>query len=455
MSSHFEYVVGPNAKAYLERDAKVVSPSYTRDYPFVMSHGRGAEAWDVDGRRFLDMTTGVAVNATGHSHPKVVQAIKDQADKFLHMAGTDFYYALQVELAERLAAIAPFEENALVFFANSGTEAVEGALKLAKYYTGRSQIIGFLGSFHGRTMGSLSVTSSKPIQRRGYFPTVPGVTHVPYPNAYRPMLAMDGYSDYGERIVDYIEQTLFNTIIPADEVAAVLVEPIQGEGGYVVPTPGFFPALRALCDKYGIMLIADEVQSGIGRTGKWWAIENFGIEPDIVSSAKGIASGMPLGAIIARESIMGEWVPGSHGNTFGGNPLSCAASLATLDLIEGRGGEPSLMKNAAEVGQYMMDALEEMMPRHPSMGMVRGIGMMFGVELIMDQQTKEPAKQLKLDVLNHAFNNGLLLLGCGQSTIRFMPPLNLDKSTADEALHLFDTSLSEAEVAHGLVPSHA
>lgn len=455
MSSHFEYVVGPKAKSYVERDAKVVSPSYTRDYPFVMSHGRGAEAWDVDGRRYLDMTTGVAVNATGHAHPKVVQAIKDQADKFLHMAGTDFYYPLQVELAERLASIAPFDEQALVFFANSGTEAVEGALKLAKYYTGRPQIIGFLGSFHGRTMGSLSVTSSKPIQRRGYFPNVPGVTHVPYPNAFRPILNMDGYTDYGERIVDYIEQTLFNTIIAADEVAAVLVEPIQGEGGYIVPPPGFFPALRALCDKYGIVLIVDEVQSGIGRTGKWWAIENFGVEPDIVTSAKGIASGLPLGAIIARESIMGEWVPGSHGNTFGGNPLSCAASMATLDLIEGVGGEPSMLENAAEVGQYMMDALEEMMPRHPSMAQVRGIGMMIGFELVTDQQTKEPAKQLKEETINRAFNNGLLLLGCGQSTIRLMPPLNLDKATADEALHLLDATLGEAEVAHGLAPARA
>lgn len=449
-----EFNIGPNAQDYINRDEKVLSPSYTRDYPFVMSHGRGAEVWDVDGRRYLDMTTGIAVTATGHAHPHVVQAIKNQAEKFIHMAGTDFYYDVQTRLAERLAAIAPFKEPARVFFANSGTEANEGALKLARYHTERPQFIAFLKSFHGRTMGSLSATGSKPVQKQGYFPTMPGVIHVPYPDPYRPILNMDGYEDYGKRVVDYIEQSLFSTILPPDEVAGVLVEPLQGEGGYIVPPPGFFPALRVLCDRYGILMIVDEVQAGMGRTGKWWAIEHHGVEPDIITSAKGIASGMPLAAIIARKRIMDSWVPGSHGNTFGGNPVSCAASLATIELLEGMNGEQGFIRNAAEVGQYIMDALEEIMPRHPSMGQVRGKGMMIGIELVKNHETKEPAKQLRDDVVNHAFNNGLLILGCGTSTIRFMPPLMLDKSLADEALHKFDATLSEVEQAHGMINGH-
>lgn len=451
MAKNVDFNVGPKALEYVERDHAVVSPSYTRDYPFVMSHGQGAEVWDVDGRRYVDMTTGIAVNATGHAHPKVVQAIKDQAEKFLHMAGTDFYYPAQIEFAERLAATAPFDEPARVFLCNSGTEAVEGALKLARYHTKRPQVIAFLNSFHGRSMGALSATSSKPVQRAGYFPLVPGYTHVPYPNAYRPMLNMDGYQNYGECVVGYIENVLFKTIIPAEEVAAVLVEPIQGEGGYVVPPAGFFPALRQLCDQHGILLVVDEVQTGIGRTGKWWAIEHFGVEPDIVASAKGIASGMPLGAIIARDSIMGHWEYGSHGTTFGGNPVSCAAGIATLDLLGDAQGKGGMIENAAEIGQYMMDALEEILPHHPSIGQLRGKGMMIGVELIKDQATREPAKYLRDEVVHRAFNDGLLILGCGTSTIRFMPPLNLEKPVADEALHLFDEALTAAERAHGML----
>jgi 4-aminobutyrate aminotransferase len=450
MAANFEYNVGPQAQDYVQRDSKVMSPSYTRDYPFVMSHGRGAEVWDVDGRRYLDMTTGIAVNATGHAHPQVVQAIIEQAQRFLHMAGTDFYYPSQVQFCERLAAIAPFKEPARVFLCNSGTEAVEGALKLARYHTGRPQFIAFLGSFHGRTLGSLGATSSKPVQRARYFPMTPGFTHVPYPNPYRPVLSMDGYDDYGERVVNYIEQTIFHTIVPSGEVAGVLVEPVQGEGGYVIPSPGFFPALRDLCDRYGILLIADEVQSGIGRTGKWWAIEHFGVEPDIVCSAKGIASGMPLGAIIARNSIMKHWEPGSHGSTFGGNPVSCAAGLATLELLGDANGKGGMIENATKLGEYMRDALEEMMPRHPSIGEVRGLGMMIAVELVKDHASREPAKKLRDEVVRRAFNNGLLLLGCGTSTVRFMPPLNLEQPLADEALHGFENALTEAEVAHGL-----
>ncbi|NDJ85732.1 MAG: acetyl ornithine aminotransferase family protein [Chloroflexi bacterium] len=449
MTHSVKFDIGPKTEEYLQRDAKVISPSYTRDYPFVMSHGKGAEVWDVDGGRFIDLTTGIAVNATGHAHPKVVQAIKDQAEKFIHMAGTDFYYGPQTELAERLAGIAPFAEDARIFLCNSGTEAVEGALKLARYYTGRPQFIAFFGGFHGRTMGSLGATSSKIVQRAGYFPMMPGFTHIPYPDPYRPLLNTDGYEDYGERVVAYLEQTVFQTIVPPNEVAAVLVEPIQGEGGYVVPTPGFFPALRALCDKYGILLIADEVQSGMGRTGKWWAIQHFGVEPDIVCSAKGIASGMPLGAIIARDSIMQDWKPGAHGNTFGGNPVSCAASLATIDLLEGANGTDGMITNASEIGQYLIDGLEEIMPRHPSIGEIRGRGMMIGVELVKDRETREYAKALRDDVIHQAYRNGLLLLGCGKSTLRLMPPLMLEKPLADEALQIIDKSLAEVEAAHG------
>ncbi len=322
MATPTQVLPGPKAQALIERDARVISPSYTRGYPLVMERGDGCRVWDVDGNEFLDFTTGIAVTATGHAHPAVVKAIQEQAAKFLHMSGTDFYYPAQIEMAERLASVAPFSGDAMVFFGNSGAEAIEAAAKLARYYTGRPRFIAFLRGFHGRTMGALSFTASKYVQRQEFFPLVPGVTHVPYPDAYRPILNPDGFDDYGERVVDYIENVLFQTAVPAKEVAGILVEPIQGEGGYVVPPDGFFPALRRLCDKYGILLIADEVQTGMGRTGKWWAIEHWGVEPDIVCSAKGIASGMPLGAIIARREIMSAWAPGAHASTFGGNPVS-------------------------------------------------------------------------------------------------------------------------------------
>ncbi len=438
--------MGSNAAELIQRDNKVISPSYTRDYPFVMAYGQGSEVWDVDGERYIDFTSGIAVNATGHAHPEVVQAIKDQADKFIHMAGTDFYYRVQIELGEKLAEIAPFEEQARVFFCNSGTEAVEAAIKLARVATGRQQYIGFLRGFHGRTMGSLSFTASKRVQREGYFPTMPGVMHVPYPDPFRPILNMEGYTDYGDRIIDYLENLIFTTLISPEEVAAVLVEPMQGEGGYVVPTPHFFPRLRQLCDKYGILLVVDEVQTGIGRTGKWWGIQHFGVEPDIVCSAKGIASGMPLGAIIARDSLMSQWVPGAHGNTFGGNPISCAAALATLRLIEG-----GMMHNAAEMGEYIMTALEEMMPRHPSMAQVRGKGLFIGVELTKGaKQSHAYAKELRDDFLHRAFDEKLLLLGCGPSAVRVIPALNVEKPLVDEALSIFDRALLSAEKAAGM-----
>jgi 4-aminobutyrate aminotransferase len=430
---------GPKAREVIERDKQVITPSYMRDYPFVIDHGKGAEVWDIDGNRYIDFTTGIAVLSTGHAHPRVVKAVQDQAAKYLHMSGTDFYEPMQVKLAEKLNEIAPFEEQARIYFCNSGTEAVEAALKLARHRTGRAQFLGFIGGFHGRTMGSLAFTSSKYKQRADYFPMMPGVTHVPYPDPYRPLLNLDGYKDYGERVLAYIEDTIFQTIVPAEEVAGILVEPIQGEGGYIVPPDSFLPGLRALCDKYGIMLIADEVQSGMGRTGEWWAINHWNVEPDIVCSAKGIASGMPLGAVIARESVM-TWGRGAQGSTYGGNPVACAASLATIELIE-----EGFLQNAATVGAYLMDGLEEMAPRHPSIGELRGKGMMIGIDLVQPGTNRKPFAAVRDQTIKYGYAEGLLMLGCGVGALRFMPPLNLSESLANEALTMFDNALTKAE----------
>ncbi len=429
---------GKKANALIERDLSVVSPSYPRAFPFVMDHGKGSEVWDVDGNRFLDFAAGIAVASTGHSHPKVVKAIQEQAEKFLHIS-SDFYHEKWIELSEKLVAIAPFEEDARVFLTNSGTEAVEAAIKLARYHTGRSGFIGFLGGFHGRTMGALAFTASKAKYKRGFGPVMDGVVHVPYPNTYRPLLASRKGEGYGETVVRYIEEEIMGRIMPADEVAGIIIEPIQGEGGYVIPPPEFFPALRELCDKHGILLIADEVQAGMGRTGKWWSIEHFGVEPDIITSAKGIASGVPLGAMIARKSIM-TWEAGAHGNTYGGNPLACAAGSATIDLI----GE-SFMQNAAEVGAYALDALKEIAAHHPSIGDVRGKGLMIGVEFVKDQETREPAGAFRNRVSDLAFERGVITLGCGESTIRVSPPLNISKAEIDEGLRAFDEAVGIAE----------
>src|SRR6201993_4700941 len=339
---------GPKARAILARDAEVVSPSYMRECPFVMLHGGGVECWAVDGNRFLDFAAGIAVCSTGHSHPRVVQAIKDAANEFLHIS-SDFCHERQVAVGEKINSLSPMGEPVLSFFCQSGTEAVEGALKLARYVSGRPRFIGFLGGFHGRTMGSLAFTSSKYTQQQGFFPTMPGVTHVPYPNSYRPLFAG---ADQGKAVLDYIENVLFASNVPAGEVAAVLVEPIQGEGGYLVPPDSFLPGLRALCDRHGILLIFDEVQSGIGRTGKMFASQHWDVEPDIMTLAKGLGSGLPIGMVVAKRSIMQRWTRGAHGNTFGGNPLCCAAALATLDLVE-----REYCANAAAVGGYFMKRL--------------------------------------------------------------------------------------------------
>ncbi len=429
---------GPKAKALIERDSAVISPSYARAYPFVMDHGKGTEVWDVDGNHFLDFAAGIAVTATGHSHPKVVQAIKDQSEKFLHISA-DFYHENWVSLGERLDQIAPFKEDAVSFMTNSGTESVEAAIKLARYHTGASQFIGFLGAFHGRTLGSLSFTASKPLYHEGFYPLMNGVVHVPYPDPYRPVFASRPGEDYGETVVRYIEEQVLGKLLPAEDVAGLLVESIQGEGGYIIPPPGFYPALRDLCDRHDILLIVDEVQSGMGRTGKWWAIEHFGIEPDIVCVGKGIASGIPLGAIIARKSIV-TWPLGSHGNTYGGNPIACAAALATLDLIQ-----DEYLQNATDVGNYAIDALNEIAVRHPSIGQVRGIGLMIGVEFVKSKQSREPAHDLRERIVQRAFERGLISLGCGRSTIRISPPLSITRNELDDGLEILEESITLAE----------
>ncbi|MCA2002926.1 MAG: acetyl ornithine aminotransferase family protein [Chloroflexi bacterium] len=429
---------GPKAKAMIERDSKVISPSYPRGYPFVMDHGRGSEVWDVDGNRFLDFMGGIAVTSTGYSHPKVVKAIQEQAEKFIHIS-SDFYHENWIRLAEKLNEVAPFKEDALSFMTNSGTEAVETAIKLARYHTKRSNFIGFTGAFHGRTMGAVTFTASKAKYHGGFYPLMNGVTHAPFPNPYRPTLERRKGEDYGEAVVRYIEEDILGQILPPKDVAGILVETIQGEGGYIVPPEGFYPALRKLCSKYDILMILDEVQCGMGRTGKWWAIEHFGVEPDMFTAAKGIASGMPLGACVARKSVM-DWTPGTHGNTYGGNPISCAASLATFELIE-----KEYLKNAAEVGAYAIEALEEIKARHPSVGDVRGKGLMIGVEFVKDRETKEPAVELTENIVNKGFERGLLMLSCGKSVIRIAPPLCITKSEMDEGLKIFEEALSAAE----------
>jgi 4-aminobutyrate aminotransferase len=426
---------GPRAKAIIERDAAVVSPSYTRSYPFVMARGEGVAVEDVDGNVFLDCAAGIAVNSTGHSHPDVVHAIVEQARQFLHMSGTDFYYEPQVRLAETMNDIAPFQGAKRSFFSNSGTEAMEAAVKLARYHTKRYGIIAFLGSFHGRTLGSLSLTSSKAIQRRGFGPPLSGVYHAPFPNPYR---RADGQSEesVADAALDYIEENILVHLVSPDEVAGVVVEPIQGEGGYVVPPPSFFQRLRALTKKHGILLIADEVQSGMGRTGKMFAIEHFGVEPDIVTIAKGIASGMPLGVTTSRAEIMA-WPPGAHASTFGGNPVSCAAAMATIKLLK-----DSLMANAASVGEHLMQRLRKVQEKHALIGDVRGKGLMIGIELVRDRKTKERATSERDRLVDECFKRGLLVLGAGRNTLRLCPPLVLTKDQADTVAAIIDESLA-------------
>jgi 4-aminobutyrate aminotransferase len=426
---------GPKARALIERDRHVSTPSYPRDYPFVMAKGRGAEVWDVDGNRFLDFASGIAVCSTGHAHPRVVQAIKDATDDFLHIS-SDYWHERLTRLCERIDELRPLGEPVQVFACQSGTESVEGALKLARYVTGRPRFIGFLGGFHGRSMGSLAFTASKYTQQAGFFPTMPGVTHVPYPNTYRPLFAG---SDQGRAVLEYIENVLFPTNLPPQEVAAILVEPIQGEGGYLVPPDGFLQGLRELCDRHGILLIFDEVQCGIGRTGRMFASQHWGVSADIMTLAKGLGSGLPIGLTVARRRHMEKWKRGAHGNTYGGNPVSCAAALATLDLIE-----KEYAANAAQVGEYFMERLCELQAHFGCIGDLRGKGLMIGMELVVDRVSRKPARELADRVLTRAFHNGLLLLSCGVSTIRFIPPLMINRGHVDEAMVLLDSALTEA-----------
>jgi 4-aminobutyrate aminotransferase len=426
---------GPKARAIIERDGKVVSTSYTRGYPFVMARGAGAVVEDVDGNVFLDCAAGIAVNATGHSHPDVVRAIVDQAQKFLHMSGTDFYYEPQVRLGEEFNAIAPMSGAKRSFFSNSGTEAIEAAIKLAKYSTKRYGMIAFLGSFHGRTLGSLALTSSKAIQRQGFGPMQPGVFHAPYGNCYRCPVGLKPESCQAE-CLDFLEHQILVHLIAPEDVAAVVVEPIQGEGGYVVPEAKFHQRLRDLTRKHGILLIADEVQSGMGRTGKMFAIEHFGIEPDMTAVAKGVASGLPLVVTTARAEVM-DWPPGSHASTFGGNPVSCAASLATITLLK-----DSLMQNAADVGAFMLDRLKALQQKHALIGDVRGKGLMIGIELVRDRVTKERATTERDRIVDACFARGLLVLGAGKNAIRLSPPLVLTKDQAATAVDILDSALS-------------
>jgi 4-aminobutyrate aminotransferase len=434
---------GPRASKLIKLDGTYVSPSYTRIYPLVVKKATGLWVHDVDDNVFLDFTAGIAVNATGHCHPEIVNAIKKQADKLLHMSGTDFYYTSQIILAEKLALIAPGNEGKRVYFGNSGAEAVEAAFKLARWHTKRELNIAFFGAFHGRTMGALSLTASKTVQKKHYNPFVPGITHIPYPYCYRCAYNLC-YPECGIACVNWVEDTLFRTTIPPEEVAAIFVEPIQGEGGYIVPPPEFHKQMYKVAKKYGILYVVDEVQSGMGRTGKMFAIEHFDVNPDMMALAKGIASGLPLGALVARSDIM-DWEAGSHASTFGGNPVSCQAAMKTIELLE-----QDLMSNAAAQGDYLMTGLRELQKKHECMGDVRGKGLMVGVELVKDRESKAPARVWRTKIVKAAFERGLLLLGCGENSIRFCPALTVTQAEIDECLSIFDAAIQEVADSQSL-----
>ena len=425
---------GPRAQAVIERDRKVLSPSYTRSYPLVASRGEGAMVEDVDGNRFLDFNAGIAVAATGHCHPEVVAAIEAQSAQLIHMSGTDFYYENMVELAEKLAAIAPGNVPRRVYFGNSGAEAIEAAMKLARYHTGRDKFIAFTSAFHGRTLGALSLTGSKVVQRKGFGPLVPGVYHAPYPDPYRRPQGVTA-EEHAAGCVRWIEEELFRTLVPAEEVAGIIVEPIQGEGGYIIPPAAFFAELECLANKHEILLIFDEVQSGMGRTGRMWAADHFNATPDIVAVAKGIASGLPLSAMIARTELM-DWPAGAHASTFGGNPVAVAASLATVDLLE-----RELVQNAAQVGGHILDRIRHWPHRFANVGDVRGLGLMIGIEIVHDQQTKDRAPELRNRIVSLAFERGLLVLGAGRNVIRLCPPLIITRDQADFAVDTLEECL--------------
>lgn len=432
-------VPGPRARALVERDSQVIVPM-GRVYPLVIDHAQGCEVWDVDGHRYLDLQAGIAVLAAGHSHPRLVQVAQAQLARFTHVAGTDFYNEPMIRAAEKLVSLMPGGQDWQVFFGNSGTEAIEASIKLARYVTRRQNIIAFYGAFHGRSYGSLSLTASKPRQRRGFFPLLPGSFHAFYANPYRPPLGSDP-ARVSATCLDFIERQLFTTTCPPEETAAIVIEPIQGEGGYVVPAPGFLAGLRALCDRHGILLICDEVQSGVGRTGTMWAFEHEQIVPDIVASAKGLGGGLPIGAMLARAELARQWEPGAHGNTYGGNGLTCAVTHELLCMVEGE-----LMANAARVGAQLLASLQELQVRFPQIGDVRGRGLMIGLELI-DPASGAPDHDLAETVMVEAFRKGLLVLTCGASTIRLCPPLVLTPAQADEAVQRLALALESCLAA--------
>ncbi|HET8676979.1 MAG TPA: acetyl ornithine aminotransferase family protein [Blastocatellia bacterium] len=428
---------GPKAKRLLEKDAKYISPSYTRSYPLMAERGYGAMIEDVDGNIFLDFNAGVAVAALGHAHPEITDVITKQAKLFTHISGTDYYYPQQTALAEKLVAITPGDFDKKIHYGNSGAEAMEGALKAAIYSTGREKFLAFRGSFHGRTFGTLSLTSSRAAQRRGFGAQALDVTHVPYANPIRFPLERRPSESVGRRVARYIEQTIFKTTVPPQDCAAIIVEPVQGEGGYVVPDRGFFPELRRICDEHGILLIVDEVQSGVGRTGKMWAIEHFGVVPDMMCMAKAIGGGIPLGVTLAREDLM-RWHVGAHASTFGGNPVAIAAALKTIEILEN-----GVMANAASIGRYMLERLEEMKGKFDAVVDVRGLGLMIGVELARDTENFEPWTELRDQVVLECFYRGLVIQGAGESAIRFSPPLIIDRDQADFALATLEDVLTQ------------
>ncbi|MEM2280372.1 MAG: acetyl ornithine aminotransferase family protein [Candidatus Bathyarchaeia archaeon] len=430
---------GPKAMELVKKDERLISPSYLRFYPLVVESGEGCIVRDVDGNEYIDFNAGLVCLNVGHRHPKVVEAIKRQCDRFLHYSNTDFYYREVIELAEKLVEITPGNFEKKVFFGNSGAEAVEAAIKLAKWHTRKQLFISFINAFHGRTTGALSFTASKLVQRRYFSPLMPGVTHVPYPYCYRCPFKQT-YPDCRYWCVDFMDEFVLQKYVPPEDVAAILFEPIQGEGGYVVPPPEYFKRLKKLADKYGILLIDDEVQSGVGRTGKWFAIEHWNVEPDIICSAKALASGLPLGATIAKAKIM-DWTSGSHASTFGGNPLSCAAASAVIDVIK----EERLMENAVRQGTYIMKRLEELKETSEIVGDVRGKGLMIGIELVEDKESKKPAPDKAREVISRSWKRGVAVITCGVSTLRIAPPLNITRELVDAALDIIEDVIKEVE----------
>ncbi len=429
---------GPEAVEWVSRDERVISQSYTRAYPLVVEKGEGVYIEDVDGNRYLDFTSGIAVTSTGHCHPAVVERIIRQSRRLIHMSGTDFYYPSEIRLAEKLAEITPGGHPKKVFFTNSGTESNEAAMKLTRYHKKKSLYISFYGGFYGRTMGALSLSASKEVHRRGFAPFVPGVIHVPYANCYRCAYGLKvGECDF--YCVRWIKEELFRTAVSPEDVSAIFIEPIQGEGGYIVPPGGYLRRIADMAKEFDILLAVDEIQTGMGRTGKMFACEHEDVIPDIITIAKGIASGMPLGAMVASSSVM-TWVHGSHANTFGGNPISCEAALATIELLEN-----GLVSNAAEVGSYTLSKLRDMKSRHPVIGDVRGKGLMIGIEFVRDSEKKEGAIAERDAIIKGCFKRGLLILGCGQGVIRLMPPLILSKEEADRALTILEEAIYEVE----------